>query len=403
MAEMSERFASNTDHYIATMLEDKDSSSTKKATKQAIKVLQEYCTEKGLSTHFENNNKVELDNLLKKFFANARKTMYSKNTINSIRYGLARYLMTVLPQLKRNSLAKVNHRPQITKDDLQKLYLSFDLNTPKGLQQKFMFDIMFDIMFHLVRRGRENLQEQTKDTFAIVVDLQNRIYVYQAVDELDKNHRENDDPQDSTTDERMYEQPGPLCPVKMFELYLSKLHLELKFLWQRPKQAIQATDGNCWYCNVPVRMNTLGNFMKDISRAADLSKQFTNHSIRATAITVLDHSNFEARHIMQVTGHKSEASIQSYVDFQETSREISETLGLACGFSSESAETISSSFLPSETLELTSSQYENSLDTICFSPLPGPSLPAGSTRVANKHYEECHFCKWCIQQLQSYL
>ena len=64
MAETSERFASNTDHDIATML---DSSSTKKATKQAIKVLQEYYAEKGLSTKFEDNDKIELDNLLSSF------------------------------------------------------------------------------------------------------------------------------------------------------------------------------------------------------------------------------------------------------------------------------------------------------------------------------------------------
>ena len=118
--------------------------------------------------------------------------------------------------------------------------------------------------------------------------------------------------------------------------------------------------------------------MKGISRAADMSKQYTNHSIRATAVTVLDHSNFEARHIMRVTSQKSEASIRSYSRriSENKQREISETLGLACGFSSESAETITSSFLPSETLELTSSQYENALDTICFSPRPGSSLPA---------------------------
>ena len=77
MAETSERFASNTDH------DDHDSSSTKKATKQAIKVLREYYAEKGLSTKFEDNDKIELDNLLKQFYANARKkdgTMYCKNT-----------------------------------------------------------------------------------------------------------------------------------------------------------------------------------------------------------------------------------------------------------------------------------------------------------------------------------
>ena len=107
-------------------------------------------------------------------------------------------------------MAKVNHHPEITKEDLEKLYSSFNLSTPKGLQQK----CFFDIMFHLVRRGRENLRQQTKSTFAFATDSQQRKYVYQAVDELDKNHRENDDPRDSTTDGRMYERLGPLCPVK---------------------------------------------------------------------------------------------------------------------------------------------------------------------------------------------
>ena len=126
--------------------------------------------------------------------------------------------------------------------------------------------------------------------------------------------------------------------------------------------------------------------MKDVSKAANLSKQYTNHSIRATAVTVLDHSNFEARHIMRVSGHKSEASIRSYSRrlSESKQREISETLGLAYGFSSESAETISSSFSPSETQELTSSQYENALETISFSPLPGSSLPASPVLHASQ-------------------
>ena len=115
---------------------------------------------------------------------------------------------------------------------------------------------------------------------ALLVELK-RNGMAKVNDKLDKNHRENDDPQDSTTDGRMYEQPGALCPVKSFELYLSKLHPELKCLWQRPKEA---TADICWYCNVPVGKNILGNFMKDIPRAVDLSKEYTNHSIRATAV-----------------------------------------------------------------------------------------------------------------------
>ena len=149
-------------------------------------------------------------------------------------------------------------------------------------------------MFFLARRGRENLREQTKNSFTIAVDSQNRRYVYQAVDELDKNHRENDDPFDSVTDGRMYEKPGPLCPVKSFELYLSKLHPELEFLWQRPKD--NPSENDSWYCKVPLGKTTIGNFMKELSRTANLSQNYTNHSIRTTAVTV-DHCNFEARHI----------------------------------------------------------------------------------------------------------
>jgi hypothetical protein len=43
-----ERFASKTDVDIESMLADKDSKSTKKATKQAVRILREYCAEKEL-------------------------------------------------------------------------------------------------------------------------------------------------------------------------------------------------------------------------------------------------------------------------------------------------------------------------------------------------------------------
>ena len=64
-----ERFANKSDIDIQSMLTNKDS----KATKQAVKILREYCAEKELPTEFENINKVELDNLLKHVYANARK------------------------------------------------------------------------------------------------------------------------------------------------------------------------------------------------------------------------------------------------------------------------------------------------------------------------------------------
>ena len=51
---------------------------------------------------------------------------------------------------------------------------------------------------------------------------------------------------------------------------------------------------------------TLGEEMKCISKEAELSKIYTNHSIRATVVTILDKCGYEARHIMAVSGHKSQ-------------------------------------------------------------------------------------------------
>jgi hypothetical protein len=52
--------------------------------------------------------------------------------------------------------------------------------------------------------------------------------------------------------------------------------------------------------------------MPGISEQAKLSFRYTNHSVRATAITALDDADIETRHIMRASGHKSETSIRSY-------------------------------------------------------------------------------------------
>ena len=68
--------------------------------------------------------------------------------------------------------------------------------------------------------------------------------------------------------------------------------------------------------------------MKKVSIEAKLSCVYTNHSIRATTITILDECGYEARHIMALSGHRSESSIQSYA-YQtslSTKRKMSETL-----------------------------------------------------------------------------
>jgi integrase len=61
--------------------------------------------------------------------------------------------------------------------------------------------------------------------------------------------------------------------------------------------------------------NTLGDKMKNL---LNLSKLYTNHSLRATTITLLDNKGFEARHTMSISGHKTKSSIRSYSRTDDT-------------------------------------------------------------------------------------
>ena len=114
--------------------------------------------------------------------------------------------------------------------------------------------------------------------FAVQVEAAVKKFVYQVVNELDKNHRANDQPDDSPGEGRMFERPeSPYGPVKTFELYTSKLNSVLSCLWKRPR----ATDNfshsdEVQYCIVPLGKNALGTFMSSISKELKLSQKYTN-------------------------------------------------------------------------------------------------------------------------------
>ena len=326
------RFVDLNDKEIDELIENKDSKSTKRAINNAKKLFLEYALTKGKTEEdVEKMTAVDLDNLLYGFYPSIRKTdgdHMKLNYLRAIRYGVASYLKTLgmdiytpdferskksfdasSTQLKKQGKGGVDHKLPLSKEDMKKLYTSkhtFDTSTPIGLQNK----VFFEIMLHICRRGRENLRQMTKQTFIVKKDGSAKKYVTQQFDELDKNHRADSHPDDTTGEGRMYETGGPLCPVHSFEKYVSKLS-DIDALWQRPLDSYYEGD-DTWYCRSPIGVNTLNRFMAKISKMADLSRSYTNHCIRSTCITVLDDAGIEARHIMRITGHKNESSIHSY-------------------------------------------------------------------------------------------
>ena len=248
---------------IQNLIEGKDSENTRKATKNAVVTFlaswNEVKPEDERVKNTESLQKIpkELNELLANFWPNAKKQngdSYKKSALMGRRFGLQRHFLlkreldiisdgefstsnqifeAAIVDLKRQGFGKVDHHIPISKEDLEKIQSSYNPPSPdpKSLQQV----VWFNIMFHLIHRGRENLRLLTKESFAVQVDAAGKKFVYQVVDELDKNHRANDQPDDSPGEGRMYERPeSPYCPVKTSELYLSKLNPTLSCLWQRP-------------------------------------------------------------------------------------------------------------------------------------------------------------------------
>ncbi len=89
----------------------------------------------------------------------------------------------------------------------------------------------------------------------------------------------------------MYISDSPACPVMSFEKYLSHLNPYRHDLWQQPRRIVI---GRVWYDDWALGKNTLGNFVKELSRLAGCSREYTNYDLRATS---KEHPNHYLRNI----------------------------------------------------------------------------------------------------------
>jgi hypothetical protein len=146
------RFAIINDAEMKTILENVDAKNTKRVTTTAVKLFRDYLTFKGESADFENFTCEKLDELLGKFYVEARTKdgdMYKKSTMLSYRQGLQRFLekhrdidiskgdefkkstkafKCISKELKKQGLAVINHYPAISDDHLEAIY---DYLTPR--------------------------------------------------------------------------------------------------------------------------------------------------------------------------------------------------------------------------------------------------------------------------------
>ena len=95
-------FPSISDEDIASLVDNKDSTNTKKATKLAVHVFEQYMKAKNICCNFESVTPTELNNLLRRFWVEARKQngeMYTKSSLTTIRFGLWQFIKNCCPEM----------------------------------------------------------------------------------------------------------------------------------------------------------------------------------------------------------------------------------------------------------------------------------------------------------------
>ena len=325
-----DRFASVSSEEIDDIIQNKDAKNSLKQMQVFFTTLTDYCRHKKIDCSFETASAHEICDVLSRFWVEVRRAdgnMYKVTSFKSMRAAIQRKLKKLRGEdfdiiknrefgrsntvfnaqkasMKKQGLGKVEHHQSISEVDMRLLYSSgvFDIEQPLGLLRK----VFFEILLHLCRRGQENIRDLTPKDFTLIKNKDGTESVIKTSDELDKNHRD-----DHGQDDGVMKATGQKhCPVASFKLYVQRRNPKQTALFQRPKAS--PSHFGPWYDNAPVGVKMLETMMKMISKAAKLNMLYTNHCVRATCITILDQAGYQARHIMSVSGHNSEASIRSY-------------------------------------------------------------------------------------------
>ncbi|XP_061191035.1 uncharacterized protein LOC133199206 [Saccostrea echinata] len=326
------RFKKSTDEEISRLFEARQTAGTRKNTTWGCKMIQDWSKERrGEEIDFETVSPTQLNKLLEKFYCEARPEkdgqVYHKNTLKNLRAAINRrlgdlkrsvdivkdkefrssngVLAGLLKERAREGIGvSTQHKEIIEKSDLEKIsaYFKHALLNPIILRQC----VYFHLTVHFICRAHEFRKDLKIDSFTFHID-DNGEYVNHEIRLKGVRNAE------ITMDKRMYATHEDTCPVKMLKLLIDKTDDCASALFNnyRKDAMFLPRSTSKWYKDAPLTQRTITDFMKDISKAADLSRIYTGQCLRATAIQHLTDEGFEGEDIVYMTGYKNGKSLKS--------------------------------------------------------------------------------------------
>ena len=102
------------------------------------------------------------------------------------------------------------------------------------------------------------------------------------------------------------------CLVKLLDKYLTKLPSNSAYFYMRPLETVPDDESKCWYVNQRVGQNKLKEMLPQLSIQSGCGVRYTNHSLRATAMTRMFSTGVPEKVIAEKTGHRSLKALHFY-------------------------------------------------------------------------------------------
>lgn len=356
------RFAEVSSEDINELLKEAENKNTKKKTESDLRLIRVFISETCpdlKETELEYIEDATLSDILCKFFTVAKKQdggEYEPATIRGIMASVERHILaktgkkiscnqqfakvqdvmkSKMKMLKRSGKGNLPNRASpLTDEDIEKLWRSGQLGmeNPRSITNTLWwfntlhFGMRTVTPHHQMRWG--DVQLKTDSDGQRFLAFNERSTKTRTGVNVKKDAHESAIAYENTDDPNR-------CPVELYIKYESlrpdtarspdsPFYLAYNTRRGIPKQ------GEMWFKNQPIGINTIGSLMKNMAAAANVSgddKKISNHTARKTLVQKLCDHDIEPNKIVQVSGHRNLQSINSYATLsQKQHQNISQIL-----------------------------------------------------------------------------
>ena len=229
---------------------------------------------------------------------------------------LTKTLDTISSELHRQGIGAKKHSAEVITSEHEDAFWKTGLlgfATPASLQRTVFFYVGMNFVLRGIQEQHDLVQDQFVRSPSVVTQYDASVF-YEYTEFVSKNNQHRFKDTDSKNKSvRVYAQPGSdRCLVKILDTYLSSLPKDFSLFYARPLGKFNPDPSKPSYGKQRLGVNSLKKFIPELSAKSGIGVHYTNHSLRATAITRMFNAGIPEKIIAENSGHRSVKALRCY-------------------------------------------------------------------------------------------